>query len=113
SWPGGNPNNNPVSTQISATDLLWSFFRNYTLGCLTTGIKNNNESNTSISVYPNPFTTTIQLKNVSDKTECVLHNYVGQIIWSGKNIEQQNFSYLLNGIYFLRVDNRKIKLVKY
>ncbi|MFN4972502.1 MAG: alpha/beta hydrolase family esterase, partial [Bacteroidota bacterium] len=23
SWPGGNPNNNPVSTQISATDLLW------------------------------------------------------------------------------------------
>ncbi|MBU3715331.1 MAG: phospholipase [Ferruginibacter sp.] len=33
SWPGGNPNNNPVSYQINATDLLWSFFQHYRLDC--------------------------------------------------------------------------------
>ena len=114
SWPGGLSSGTvTVSNKFSATYLMWQFFQDYTTSCITTGVENINESNTSISVYPNPFTTTIQLKNVSNKTEYVLHNYVGHIIWSGKNIEQQNFSYLSNGIYFLRVDNRVIKLVKH
>ncbi|MFO0322098.1 MAG: T9SS type A sorting domain-containing protein [Bacteroidota bacterium] len=112
SWPGGNPNNNPVSTQISATDLLWSFFKNYTLGCLKTGIENTNQKKTNIAVSPNPFSNTINITNTTGKEEYTLLNYFGQVIWAGNNIEQQNFSYLSNGLYFLRVDNRTIKLVK-
>jgi hypothetical protein len=112
SWPGGNPNNNPVSTQISATDLLWSFFQNYSLGCLTTGIENTIETNTKIELYPNPFSNKINLTNTTGKEIFTLINYFGQVIWTGINIEQQNFSYLLNGLYFLRIDSRTIKLVK-
>lgn len=112
SWPGGNPNNNPVSTQISATDLLWSFFQNYTLNCLTTGIENTNETNAKIVAFPNPFSNTINLTNKAGKGECTLINCLGQVIWTGKNIEQKDFSGLSSGIYFLKVDDRTIKLLK-
>jgi hypothetical protein len=33
-------------------------------------------------------------------------------VWSGKSIEKQDFSELTGGLYFLKVDNRTIKLVK-
>jgi polyhydroxybutyrate depolymerase len=112
SWPGGNPNNNPVSTQISATDLLWSFFQNYTLGCLTTGLENSSEANSKIEVFPNPFSNKIYVKNASENEILILENYFGQIIWLGKNIEKQDFSNLSNGLYFLRFDNYTLKLVK-
>jgi polyhydroxybutyrate depolymerase len=112
SWPGGNPNNNPVSTQISATDLLWSFFQNYTLGCLTTGIQDLNENDFQKTVYPNPFTNKINLTNTTGKEHFTLFNYFNQVVWSGKSIEKQDFSELTGGLYFLKVDNRTIKLVK-
>ena len=112
SWPGGNPNNNPVSTQISATDLLWSFFQNYTLGCLTTGIENSIESNSKIEVFPNPFLDKINLKNTSENEFLILEDYFGKVIWSGRNIENHDFSYISNGLYFLKVDNYTIKLIK-
>ncbi|MFZ4476612.1 MAG: T9SS type A sorting domain-containing protein, partial [Saprospiraceae bacterium] len=35
-----------------------------------------------------------------------LYNSMGQIIWTGKNIEQQDFSNLQNGIYFLKVSTQ-------
>jgi polyhydroxybutyrate depolymerase len=112
SWPGGNPNNNPVSTQISATDLLWSFFQNYSLGCLTTGIQDLNENDFQKTVYPNPFTNKINLTNTTGKEHFTLFNYFNQVVWSGKSIEKQDFSELTGGLYFLKVDNRTIKLVK-
>jgi hypothetical protein len=112
SWPGGNPNNNPVSTQISATDLLWSFFQNYTLGCLTTGIENSIESNSKIEVFPNPFLDKINVKNTSENEFLILEDYFGKVIWSGRNIENHDFSYISNGLYFLKVDNYTIKLIK-
>jgi hypothetical protein len=113
SWPGGNPNNNPVSSQISATDLLWSFFQNYTLGCQTTRIEDLIETNTKIEVFPNPFSDKINLTNTTGKEIFTLINSFGQLIWLGINIEKQNFSYLSNGLYFLRTDNKTIKLVKH
>ena len=112
SWPGGNPNNNPVSTQISATDLLWSFFQNCTLGCLTTGIENSIESNSKIEVFPNPFLDKINVKNTSENEILILEDYFGKVIWSGRNIENQDFSNISNGLYFLKIDNYTIKLIK-
>ncbi len=112
SWPGGNPNNNPVSKQISATDILWSFFQNYTLGCLTTGIQDLNENDFQKAVYPNPFINKINLTNTTGKEHFTLFNYFGQVVWSGKDIELKDFSELGSGLYFLKVDNIKIKLVK-
>lgn len=112
SWPGGNPTNNPVSTQISATYLLWSFFQNYTLGCLTTGINDLNETKEAIKVFPNPFSDKINLTNTTGKEHFTLYNYFGQVMWTGKYIEQKDFSELTRGLYFLKIDDRTIKLIK-
>ena len=112
SWPGGNPNNNPVSSQISATDLLWSFFQNYTLGCLTTGINDLNETKEAIKAFPNPFSDKINLTNTTGKEHFTLYNYFGQVMWTGKYIEQRDFSELTRGLYFLKIDDRTIKLIK-
>ncbi len=112
SWPGGNPNNNPVSTQINATDLLWLFFQNYTLGCLTTETENTIERSFKIGAFPNPFSNKIELINTTQNEVFTLINYWGNVIWTGKNIEQQNFSDLPNGLYLLRINNSIIKLLK-
>jgi hypothetical protein len=79
---------------------------------LTTGINDLNETKEAIKAFPNPFSDKINLTNTTGKEFFTLINYFGQVIWSGINIEQQNFSYLSNGLYFLRIDNRTIKLVK-
>ena len=112
SWPGGNPNNNPVSTQISATDLLWSFFQNYTLDCITTGDENTIETNFKITVFPNPFSNKINLTNSTLYENAVLIDCLGQVILKGKDIEHQDFSSLAGGLYFLRIDNIYLKIVK-
>ncbi|MFM7667954.1 MAG: T9SS type A sorting domain-containing protein, partial [Bacteroidota bacterium] len=113
SWPGGLSSGTvTVSNQFSATYLMWQFFQNYTTACLTTGIENINEKNIKIEAFPNPFSEKIELTNTTGNENFTLINYFGQVIWTGKNIEQQNFSYLTNGLYFLKIDNRTIKLVK-
>ena len=114
SWPGGvaTSSTSPVSNKFSATYLMWQFFQNYTTSCLTTGIENINETNIKIQAFPNPFSNKINLTNTTGKEIFTLINYFGHVIWIGKNIEQQDFSNLSNGLYFLRIDNRTIKLLK-
>jgi polyhydroxybutyrate depolymerase len=103
SWPSGNPNNNPVSYQVNATNLLWSFFQNYTLGCLTTGLENPIETNPKVEVFPNPFTNKINLTKTTSSEILTLFNCCGQVIWTGRNIELHDFSNLTNGLYFLKI----------
>jgi len=112
SWPGGNPNNNPVSTQISATDLLWAFFQKYTLGCHITGNDDVYERQKQQWVYPNPFVNYMRLTYKIPGEMYTLLNYMGQVVWSGENVEEKDFSELLIGIYILKSDYRSIKLVK-
>jgi len=73
-------------------------------------------SKKSVHAYPNPFFDKIQMQNISGLENYQLSNSLGQIIWIGKNIEQQDFSYLKNGIYFLKVltqtGQQSIKLSK-
>jgi hypothetical protein len=39
-------------------------------------------------------------------------NQIGQIIYTGNEIEKQDFSSLPNGIYCLKINNESIKLIK-
>ena len=110
SWPGGNPNNNPVSTQISATEILWSFFQNYTLGCATNAVKNRYKN--QINIYPNPINAKINLQNANGNEYYILMDCLGKPIWQGKNIDKQEFSFLPNGFYLLSINNTIIKLIK-
>ena len=75
----------------------------------------NDEGNTvpAIQYYPNPFTNKINLRNASGKENYELLNSIGQIMWKGMNIDQQDFSNLAGGVYFLKVKtNNSAQIVK-
>jgi hypothetical protein len=63
-------------------------------------------------VYPNPFYAQIYLNSPGTDTETELVNLMGQIIFSGKHIERQNFSNLVSGTYFLRVMGELSTVIK-
>ena len=54
-------------------------------------------------VYPNPFKSSIHLKSKNSADFYELSNSFGQIIYSGKNIEMQDFSDIPKGMYFLKI----------
>lgn len=61
SWPGGvqSPIGDPVSIVISANDLMWDFFQQYTLDCdVSTGVPARTPSS-GIDLYPNPAATSV------------------------------------------------------
>lgn len=65
-----------------------------------------------ISFYPNPFNETIHIKSQIGNEQYELRNSIGQLIYSGTDIESENFSDLNAGIYFLKVTNKKTSLIK-
>ncbi len=73
---------------------------------------------TDYSLYPNPFSNTIRLTNATGNEVFQLINTWGQTFFSGRNIQDADFSALAAGIYFLRISDDKIvgqktvKLVK-
>ena len=81
-----------------------------------TGIGDQTIQSPVIQGYPNPFTNKIGLKNITGTESFGLTNNMGQTIWSGKLIEQQDFSTLFPGLYFLKVTGQNtiqiVKLVK-
>ncbi len=79
--------------------------------------KNNYPEELKLLVYPNPFSNKISLTNTAGFEKYTLLNVVGQSIWTGNNIELQDFSNLTAGFYFLKVANKNgahsIKLIKH
>ena len=67
------------------------------------GVQNDNAELQRVQIYPNPFTNKIGLTNMTGKGSFELINKMGQTIWSGKIIEQQDFSTLPSGLYLLRI----------
>jgi hypothetical protein len=67
-------------------------------------------------VFPNLFTSKISLQNTNGNTNFELINSVCASIWTGKYIDQKDFSYLAAGLYFLKVQDQNskkiIKLIK-
>ena len=60
--------------------------------------------NTSdLKVFPNPFSTKISVLDATGNENYELINSTGQTVWNGKQIENQNFSSVSAGIYFLKV----------
>lgn len=110
SWPSGNPNNNPVSYQLNATELIWDFFQNYTLDCPALNLSDFELD--SLIVAPNPFSDKLYVNGISDDDEIELYNNVGQNVWSGNNISKQDFSFLEKGIYILKTKFKTFKLLK-
>jgi hypothetical protein len=56
-----------------------------------------------VNVYPNPFGSTIQVSNTQGNETFELTNTVGQVIWSGMEINTKDFSSLVKGVYILQI----------
>ena len=68
-----------------------------------------------IIVIQNPFSSKINIENATGNENFELYNEIGQQIFSGKNIEKEDFSGLQKGIYFLEINDQlasTIKLIK-
>jgi Protein of unknown function (DUF1566)/Secretion system C-terminal sorting domain len=76
---------------------------------------NSPDFKSKIKVFPNPFSSKINLENVIGDENYKLFNQLGQSIFIGKNIDKQDFTGLQKGIYFLEINGEttsKIKLIK-
>ena len=80
------------------------------------GSVGDNNMASSVQNYPNPFTGRIYLKNTTGKESYELYNITGQKVWSGVNIQNQDFSSLSKGPYFMKIisgsSTQTIKLIK-
>lgn len=69
-----------------------------------------------VNVYPNPFKSTVQVLNTSGNEVFELMNTLGQVIWSGMEINTKDFSSLVKGVYILQITKgsaiRQLRLVK-
>ncbi|MBI3233477.1 MAG: T9SS type A sorting domain-containing protein, partial [Bacteroidetes bacterium] len=69
------------------------------------GLNQTSATQEIFELYPNPFHSTIQIKNIKTNQAYQLLNHLGQQIYEGKDISNQDFSSLPKGIYFLRLAN--------
>ena len=65
-----------------------------------------------IKVFPNPFHSKINLKSFSGNENYELYSNLGQLIYKGKSIENQDFSALPNGVYFLKISDKTTSISK-
>jgi hypothetical protein len=68
----------------------------------TTSGVNDISKLSGLQIYPNPFTNKINAINATGKELFELIDAMGQTIWAGKQIEEQDFSRFTKGMYFLR-----------
>jgi hypothetical protein len=72
--------------------------------CNTNSINESNELNKSISIYPNPATSEINLVLPSENNyQIEIKNSIGQLIIKDQNKNKIDISNLINGIYFISV----------
>lgn len=75
-----------------------------------------NNAHDGIDVYPNPFMDHINITSVDGTETFSLTNQLGQLLYSGKLIQENDFSFLPKGVYFLHILNgahtRTIKILK-
>ncbi len=105
-------------TQFGITTYDPKTFRHYIIcvrGNQNITVAVNETENYNSIIYPNPFASFITIKPKTTNQTYELINSIGQVIYSGKNIESQNFSAIAKGIYFLKIIDKNstaIKLIK-
>lgn len=113
-------NQNYVATQAGSYAVIISNgICSDTSACvdiIATGLMNASSSAPAILVQ-NPFNGKILIHSIDADEDYELTNSMGEVIWKGKSIEEQNFSYLSAGLYFLKINpgqktTRIYKLVK-
>lgn len=113
SWPGGlQLSSIPVSGAMNATFLMWQFFQEFTTtNCLMTDL-DEVQDNGDVILYPNPFSSQIRILDSKGFDTFVLSDLLGNKLWSGQNLDHQDFSYLNKGLYLIQIGNKKVKVLK-
>ncbi len=103
---GGNGNGGPAANGAGGyCNFMWGPQSTSGVSLLAT-----------ISVSPNPFANQIQVQNANGSEVFHLHTVTGQVVWSGINVQHQDFSFLPSGLYVLTIQRddltQVVKLVK-
>ena len=114
-WPGSWGN-----MDINADAVIWSFVSKYDLngliGCATSSINENNNTQENYKIYPNPVHTQITLDlGLAVEKEFRLYNPIGELVLTGvlhSQISTIDLSSLPPNVYVLNIDNHSIKLIK-
>jgi len=104
-----------TTTQITNYNYLCTEMTNLVGGTSFCNALGVNNVETQINVSPNPFHNFISIKSGSGNENYKLYSNLGQLIYDGTAIENQDFSSLANGIYFLKIMDKStstIKLIK-
>ncbi len=80
--------------------------------CPTSATDEKRAENHELKAYPNPFSSFISIENNDPPSEFIFTNATGTVIYSGKEIEKQDFSALPKGVYFLKSKNGYQKMIK-
>ncbi len=114
-WPGSFGN-----MTIDANEEIWQFVSRYDIngliGCTTTSINENNNSQVNYKVYPNPLSShlTIEIEIAKGK-EYRIYSTIGELVLTGRlnsNISTIDLLSLSPNLYILNIDNHSIKLIK-
>jgi len=106
-----------LNTQFGLTTYAEKLLRNYVL-CVHSPVESTSSvalaETTDFSIFPNPFTDQINIvsKNGKMYDYVLLTNQLGQKIYAGSKIEQVDLSSLSPGIYFLKINEFNIRIVK-
>ena len=86
---------------------------------VTTGIPSHQASNSHLSVYPNPFSKALTIKNTSDGSNAMITDINGKLVYTSTLTADENridLEGLQNGIYFLHIRSGEqitvMKLIK-
>jgi len=108
----GGSAHNIVAVDVAAANICkvpyfteaWRYLIQ-TDGCTTTATSSLKVSD--IGVFPNPFTDRIGLQKQTGNELLMLTNTMGQVMYCGNDLEQQDFSNLIPDIYFLHITAEK------
>jgi polyhydroxybutyrate depolymerase len=107
SWPGGNqtPVGDPVSQYISATDLMWEFFQQFTLNCNISKISSVSKETGKAYLCPNPSNDVIYIRNTEfiNNFTIQIFSCSGELIYSSGNIDVIDLRPFQKGIYFAEI----------
>jgi len=101
-----------TTTQISNYNYLCTEMTTLVGGASFCNALGVNNVDPQMNVATNPFHNFIALKSNSGNVYYELYSNLGQLIFEGNAIENQDFSSLANGIYFLKIINQSISTIK-
>ena len=117
SWPGGTQTliGDPVSEYISANNLMWNFFQQYTLECgVSTSIGEQFDYSDEFEVFPNPTqgTVTVKAPALDAEYHVSVYNQFGKLIGGVQNARSLDLSNHPSGIYYIIIQTEDRKVTK-